>query len=186
MALMHHLSDSEGLLKGPTGILKGKKDPVKQDFWWVIQKGADLNANVVMHPFPWEGHLLPLYKVSMGNPHGVFINPPETLKFTDLDEWVDGNKGNQDGMNISFVFIKQNLLGLSDVTVRIRERGAGETLGCATGACAVTRVLEFLSFSQVSTDCLCPDGFKILMPGGCISIRHNGCSYEHGAQVYWV
>ncbi len=63
-------------------------------------------------------------RVSMGNPHSVFLGPV-------LPEKIDPNT------NTEFVQINHP----RDIEVRIFERGVGETQACGTGACASVALL---------------------------------------------
>jgi diaminopimelate epimerase len=80
------------------------------------------------------GRTLCVTCVSMGNPHCVTFVDQVT------DDWVlgVGPKIETDGhfprrVNAEFV----RVLSRSEVSMRVWERGAGETLACGTGACAV-------------------------------------------------
>ncbi|MBN1412833.1 MAG: diaminopimelate epimerase [Spirochaetales bacterium] len=71
--------------------------------------------------------------VSMGNPHAViFTHSPEQWVL----EYGPGIESNRDmfPQKTNVEFVKVNTP--SDLTMRVWERGAGETLACGTGACA--------------------------------------------------
>ncbi len=73
--------------------------------------------------------------VDMGNPHAVtFIDEKiSDEKFFDVGAKVECDKFFPNKTNVEFVRILSDNL----VDVRVFERGAGETLACGSGACAV-------------------------------------------------
>jgi diaminopimelate epimerase len=94
-----------------------------------------LAGNPVLNaPLDVAGRMLAVTCVSMGNPHCVTYVPEIT------DELVLG-VGPQLANHPAFPrrtnveFVRMNLP--DDVTMRVWERGSGETLACGTGACAV-------------------------------------------------
>jgi len=81
-----------------------------------------------------DGVSYPLLCVSMGNPHAVLIvDDLEAAPVRELGPRLERAPAFPDRTNVEFVQI------LDEGTVRQRtwERGAGETLACGTGACAV-------------------------------------------------
>jgi diaminopimelate epimerase len=73
--------------------------------------------------------------VNVGNPHAVaFINAPlSDKKFFEIGSKVETNKIFPQKTNVEFAQILSDNL----IEVRVWERGAGETLACGSGACAV-------------------------------------------------
>jgi diaminopimelate epimerase len=71
-------------------------------------------------------------RVDLGNPHLVVVGPDPAMVAVDqlgpsLEKAVPG------GQNVEFVTLGP---GPDEVTMRVWERGVGETLACGTGACA--------------------------------------------------
>lgn len=97
----------------------------------VISKGADTFIDTPMATSRGD---IGVTAVSMGNPHGV------VFAFDDLtDDLVHGLGREMETLpdwpekaNIEFARID----GPEDITMRVWERGSGETLACGTGACA--------------------------------------------------
>jgi diaminopimelate epimerase len=52
------------------------------------------------------------------------------------------------------------------IDVRVWERGAGETLGCGTGACAVAVASKLLGYTDDKVD--------IVLPGGKLVVDWSG------------
>lgn len=101
--------------------------------------------------------------VSMGNPHAVFFcdNPPERLKKygkiiesdTALFPWKT---------NVEFVRVNSE----NDLSMHVRERNAGETLACGTGACASM-------VAAVVNGCI-KNNAVVHLPGGDLEIAWEG------------
>src|SRR5262249_41451892 len=80
------------------------------------------------------GHDFRVTCVSMGNPHCVtFVDEITDDLVLGLGPKVEILPVFPRRVNVEFVRVNQP----DDVTVRVWERGSGETLACGTGACAV-------------------------------------------------
>lgn len=102
-------------------ILEAAKIPVKADVSPVI--------NQQLKDFPYKGTC-----VSMGNPHVIFF----VDEITDEMIHVIGRRIETDPIfpeKVNVEFVKVN--SRTDLTMRVWERGSGETLACGTGASAV-------------------------------------------------
>lgn len=72
--------------------------------------------------------------VSMGNPHVViFVDDVEKIKLSEIGPKIENHKSFPERTNVEFV----QVVNKKEVVMRVWERGAGETLACGTGACAV-------------------------------------------------
>jgi diaminopimelate epimerase len=72
--------------------------------------------------------------VSMGNPHCVtFVDAPTDALVLGIGPRVERHPAFPHRTNVEFVHVNNP----EGVTVRVWERGSGETLACGTGACAV-------------------------------------------------
>lgn len=140
--LMADLASDEIKIKTAAGILK----------CWRAANGLNnglISVNMGIPNFDWQK--IPLsyatnsQKISLfdfdfacanvGNPHAVtFIaNPLSDEKFFDIGPKVETNSIFPKKTNVEFAqIISDNL-----IEVRVWERGAGETLACGSGACAV-------------------------------------------------
>jgi len=80
-----------------------------------------------------SGKSIEATEVSMGNPHCViFVDDVARVNLPDLGPAIENHERFPKKTNVEFVqVIKEN-----EITVRVWERGAGETLACGTGACA--------------------------------------------------
>src|SRR5207302_9461000 len=77
-------------------------------------------------------------RVNMGNPHLVVLGPdPATVAVDTLGPELE--RGAPGGQNVEFVTLGP---GPDEITLRVWERGVGETLACGTGACAAAVALH--------------------------------------------
>lgn len=75
----------------------------------------------------------PFAVLSMGNPHAVQIVPNvQTAPVHELGAWMQTHPAFPNRVNAGFMQIDSR----KHITLRVYERGAGETLACGTGACA--------------------------------------------------
>lgn len=95
-------------------------------------------------PLELPGAAFTMTCVSMGNPHAVVFVP--SLGEVDVHKWgpiAERHPLFPERCNIEFA----EVLSPEEITMRVWERGAGETLACGTGACAtlVAAVLNGLT-----------------------------------------
>ncbi len=90
-------------------------------------------AEMIEHPLAVAGGEVRLTAVSMGNPHGVvFVGSLESADVHRLGRELELHPVWPDRANIEFAEVTSN----HSVSMRVWERGSGETLACGTGACA--------------------------------------------------
>lgn len=104
-------------------ILEASKIPV------VSEKEKVIDDSIVV-----EGKEYRITAVSMGNPHAVtYIEDVKGLDIEKIGPQFEHHPFFPDRVNTEFV----KVLDRNTVEMRVWERGAGETLACGTGACAV-------------------------------------------------
>lgn len=112
---------------------------------------------------------LPGVSVNVGNPH-VVVNLPEHVTLEDLDlhtvPTVSGRRADSD--NVEFVVLHETSGEVGAVTLRVHERGAGETLSCGTGACAVAFAARMWAGAGA------PQRWLVNVPGGQLTIAFAG------------
>jgi diaminopimelate epimerase len=92
-----------------------------------------LEGKILNRPLSVDGHHLDITCLSMGNPHCViFIDDTTRAPVTSLGPILEKHPLFPKRINVEFV----QILGPSELKMRVWERGAGETLACGTGACA--------------------------------------------------
>lgn len=146
-ALLHHRGAAPGgsiALDSPSGIVHARivsersisVDMGVPDF---APRSLPFEAPSEADTYPLEaaGRTLEIGAVSIGNPHAVLIVPDvETAPVASLGPAIERHRRFPRRVNAGFL----ELLSRTEVRLRVHERGAGETLGCGTGACAAVAV----------------------------------------------
>ena len=110
----------------------------------------------------------PALSVNMGNPHTVVaLAELSELAGTNLTAPPSVQPEPEHGTNVEFVVPAEPLVedGVGLVTMRVHERGVGETLSCGTGACAAAVAVRFWAGAQA------PDSWAVTVPGGVVGVR---------------
>ncbi len=121
-------------------ILDEKKGIVKVDMGEPGLAAGDIparfsGARVVGAPLLVYARMFYVTLVSMGNPHCIiFVDDLEDLPVEKIGPQIETNDHFPTKINVEFV----KLLADDKITMRVWERGCGETLACGTGACAAT------------------------------------------------
>ena len=107
-----------------------------------------------------KGKNYTVYPASVGNPHAVIFLPEiEGLDLEDLGPRFECHPIFPNRTNTEFV----KILSRTHLSMRVWERGSGETLACGTGACAALAVASSLD--------MCRRDAVVRLPGGELSIR---------------
>ncbi len=110
-----------------------------------------------------EGENFDFTLVSMGNPHAVtFVKDPSVLNLKSLGYSVEHDTDIfPNRTNVEFISVQNS----AELTMRVWERGSGETLACGTGACAsvVAAILNGKTERKV----------KVHLLGGDLEIEWN-------------
>ncbi len=92
------------------------------------------NTDTLNFQLPLEGQSIPASAVSMGNPHCIiFLPDAEKAPLTTLGPRIETHPLFPQKVNVEFV----SIIADNKLRMRVWERGAGVTLACGTGACAV-------------------------------------------------
>lgn len=109
----------------------------------------------------------PGLEINVGNPHIVVaLADLAELENLDLSRMPDLEPAPVDGANVEFVVLDEPLIsqGVAGLTIRIRERGSGETLSCGTGiAAAAVAIRHWAGGTQ--------NHWKVKVPGGEVGVR---------------
>ena len=91
-------------------------------------------AKIIDSELEVGGHIYRVTCLSMGNPHCViFVDHPGELDLVTIGPLFEHHTFFPNGVNTEFVRIDSP----TELTMRVWERGSGETAACGTGACAV-------------------------------------------------
>lgn len=103
---------------------------------------------VVNYPLTVGGKEYKVTLVSMGNPHCVtFIDDPYALNLEEVGVLFENNVLFPERINTEFVRVD----GRNELTMRVWERGSGETWACGTGACAVAVAAVLNGYADKNT-----------------------------------
>jgi len=107
---------------------------------------------------------LSLTFVSMGNPHAVYFikYPVSDFPITEVGPLVENHATFPRRINFEVARVLEN----NTIEVRAWERGAGDTLACGTGACAVAVAARLHGYVNDEVD--------IILPGGTLRITWDG------------
>jgi diaminopimelate epimerase len=110
--------------------------------------------------------------LSMGNPHAVvFVDEPDLVPLSTIGPAIEKHAMFPKGANAEFAVVESP----ERVRMRVWERGAGETLACGTGACAVAVASRLLrDTAEVVT---------VVLPGGELVVEWSG-SPGDGTSVF--
>ena len=102
-------------------------------------------------PLTVEGKEYRVTAVSMGNPHCVvFGGDPYALALEKIGPAFEHHEVFPESVNTEFV----EVLAKNELTMRVWERGSGETWACGTGACAVAVAAVLNGFADMGKDIL--------------------------------
>ncbi|HLZ10335.1 MAG TPA: diaminopimelate epimerase, partial [Chloroflexota bacterium] len=110
-----------------------------------------------------DSRMLQLRGVSMGNPHAVYFtdDDPDDFPLEDIGPLVERDPLFPRRVNFEVARVRSDHL----VEARVWERGAGITLACGTGACAV--------FAVARRKGLVDDRAVLALPGGHLEMREG-------------
>ena len=129
--------------------LKAKRIPIVSD-----------HESVVDEPIEVGGQIYRMTGVSMGNPHAVvYIDGVAGLDIGKIGPLFEKHPRFPDRVNTEFACV----IDRNTVEMRVWERGAGETLACGTGACAVAVASALHGYTG--------DEVTVKLLGGDLSIR---------------
>lgn len=130
---------------------EGKVRAVRVDMGGAIDEGE---RQVIL-----ADGLLPLQLVSVGNPHCVIFT--ENIKAFPLQQAAEQLHKISDfaeGVNVEIAHVREN----NHIEMRVFERGAGETMACGTGACAVCAAAVWQGYYRYD------ENIVINQPGGSL------------------
>jgi diaminopimelate epimerase len=106
--------------------------------------------------------------INVGNPH-VVVALAEPNELAELKLGVQPNlePAPGDGANIEFVVPSEPMIkdGVGYISMRVFERGVGETLSCGTGICAAALATRYWAGAGA------PNIWQVTVPGGTLGVR---------------
>ena len=143
----------------------GARESVAQ---WPRGAGAEFRLPegelVLDWPLVVPGGAFHVTGVSMGNPHAVaFVDTPVAeLALHEFGPQVEHHPLFPQRVNFEVV----NVVDRDRLTARVWERGAGETMACGSGACAIAVAARLHGYTDETVD--------ITLPGGVLRLTWDG------------
>jgi len=110
-----------------------------------------------------DGEVVEVAVVSMGNPHAVIeVTAGEVPRIEELGPLLECHERFPKRANIGFM----QVVSPEHISLRVFERGVGETSACGTGACAAVAVGR--RAGKLS------DNVTVKLPGGILNVRWAG------------
>ncbi len=109
----------------------------------------------------------PALEVNVGNPHRVVaLADIAELESIDLGRAPILEPEADGGANVEFVVLDEPLIkeGVAGLTMRVHERGVGETLSCGTGIAAAAIAIRHYAGGEQNY-------WKVTVPGGQVAVR---------------
>jgi diaminopimelate epimerase len=106
--------------------------------------------------------------INVGNPHYVVaLASARELSDLNLFEQPSIEPAPIDGANVEFVVPREPLVkdGVGHISMRVFERGVGETLSCGTGICAAALATRHWAGAGA------PNIWQVTVPGGVLGVR---------------
>ena len=101
--------------------------------------------------------------VSMGNPHCVVFQDPDTVELAKVGPLFEKNEIFPEQVNTEFV----RVISPTELKMRVWERGSGETWACGTGTCAAVVAATLNGYCPKNTD------VTVHLLGGDLVIRYT-------------
>ncbi len=112
---------------------------------------------------PFEAEGVTVHPVTVGNPHAVvFVADLSTVPVDEVGPRLENHHAFPDRANVEFV----QFLDSRTLTMRVWERGVGETMASGTGAAA--GVFAGSEYREVGSPA------RVTLPGGILTIELNG------------
>ena len=104
---------------------------------------------LVSEPITIDGNKYEITCVSVGNPHCViFLDEVYSANVREIGSQLSANTMFPEGVNVEFA----SIVDKNNITMRVWERGSGETLACGSGACATVIAAVENGFCEKGTD----------------------------------
>ena len=152
----------------PVGTRDGVKDITKSSNGFSVDLGRwRLDGEAVVE-VSGVSVARPAQGINVGNPHAVVALASESeLTSLRLLDAPSVEPSPETGVNVEFVVPRDPLVkdGVGHISIRVFERGVGETLSCGTGVAAAALATRYWAGSGA------PNQWQVSVPGGVVGVR---------------
>jgi len=114
----------------------------------------------ILYPLETDAGMFEISAVSVGNPHAVQrVEDVKTTDVENLGQIIQSHGRFPERVNAGFM----QIISRREIRLRVYERGAGETLGCGSGACAA--VVSGIRMGVLDSEVV------VSLPGGEATVR---------------
>ncbi len=159
---LHRIGDKVSAIQVSMGIPRFGADDIPVT---IGQSSGLLDIKHILgYPLTLDDRELLLSFVSLGNPHAVYFYQHSVSDFplSQIGPKVEAHKMFPNRIN----FEVANVIDRRRIEARVWERGAGETLACGSGACAIAVIARLRGLVGNKVD--------INLPGGTLSVEWDG------------
>lgn len=150
------------------GTRSGIKDLTQSSVGFAVDLGRwKLTGEALIHA-AGLGVARPAQGIDLGNPHFVVaLASEEELRDLRLFEAPSLNPESESGANVEFVVPEDPMVkdGVGHISMRVYERGVGETLSCGTGIAAAALATRYWAGQDA------PNQWQVKVPGGVVAVR---------------
>ncbi|BED91554.1 MAG: diaminopimelate epimerase [Candidatus Improbicoccus pseudotrichonymphae] len=144
-------------------VFEAEKIPFNLKFFHSDKK-SNLENVIIDKKIEINGNFYSITCVSMGNPHCVIVlDEISDLNIEKIGSEIQNSKYFPESVNVEFVKIENK----DTISMRVFERGSGETMSCGTGACASIAALTAQNIFEKNNK------IKVRLKGGELFINHT-------------
>lgn len=119
---------------------------------------------VISEPITLDNDTYKITCVSVGNPHCIiFVDEVYSVNVREIGTQLSSHTMFPEGVNVEFV----SILDKNNLTMRVWERGSGETLACGSGSCASVVAAVENGFCDRNSD------ITVHLRGGKLNINYG-------------
>jgi diaminopimelate epimerase len=147
---------------------KAKEIPIRMEKSQGGREVVDITLPI-SYPLKIDGATYNLSFVSVGNPHAItFLSfPVADFPLTQIGPKIENHHMFPQRIN----FEVARVLNPGIIEARVWERGAGETLSCGSGACAIAVVSKLKGFTDRKVD--------VMLTGGELTVTWDGVGHVY-------
>jgi carbamoyl-phosphate synthase large subunit len=150
-------------------IFDGVVSTIRVDMGQAFLKPEEIPVNLVGESIigrdvSFSGYKYEITCVNMGNPHAVIFNDDiDNFDLSVVGPLIECAKIFPKRVN----FEVAQIVSRNNISMRVWERGSGETMACGTGACAVAVAAVLMGYCDKDTD------IQVQLKGGVLTVKYT-------------